>query len=346
MKAVQYREIGARPEVVEIDTPEPKPGEVLLKVTAAGLCHSDVFIMELPEDQYTYGLPLTLGHEGTGVVEAVGEGVDTSLVGQAMAVYGPWGCGICERCAAGQENYCLRAAELGITPPGLGSPGSMAEYMIVDSPRHLVPIGDLDPVQAAPLTDAGLTPYHAIKRSLPKLVGGTTAVVLGVGGLGHVGIQILKALSGAQVVALDVSDDKLTLAREVGADHALMSDESAVEAVRDLTHGRGADLVVDFAGIQPTIDLGQKVLGVGGDFSLVGIGHGTPTAKVGFFQSPYEASFLVPYWGYRQELFEVIHLAQQGRLTVHTETFSVDQAPEAYGKLWDGTLRGRAVVRF
>jgi alcohol dehydrogenase, propanol-preferring len=346
MKAVQYREIGARPEVVEVDTPEPKPGEVLLKVTAAGLCHSDVFVMEQSADEYAYGLPLTLGHEGVGIVEAVGEGVDTSLVGDAVAVYGPWGCGICERCAAGQENYCLRAAELGIMPPGLGSPGSMAEYMIVDSPRHLVPIGDLDPVQAAPLTDAGLTPYHAIKRSLPKLVGGTTAVVLGVGGLGHVGIQILKALSGAQVVALDVNDEKLSLAREVGADHALMSDESAVEAVRDLTHGRGADLVIDFAGIQPTIDLGQKVLGVGGDFSLVGIGHGTPTAKVGFFQSPYEASFLVPYWGYRQELFEVMHLAQQGRLTVHTETFSVDQAPEAYGKLWDGTLRGRAVVQF
>ncbi len=346
MKAVQYREIGARPEVVEIDKPEPKPGEVLLKVTASGLCHSDVFVMEQPADQYAYGLPLTLGHEGVGIVEAVGEGVDESIVGQAMAVYGPWGCGICERCAAGQENYCLRAAELGIAPPGLGSPGSMAEYMIVDSPRHLVPIGDLDPVQAAPLTDAGLTPYHAIKRSLPKLVGGTTAVVLGVGGLGHVGIQIIKALSGAQVVALDVDDEKLALAREVGADHALMSDESAVDAVRDLTHGRGADLVIDFAGIQPTIDLGQKMLGVGGDFSLVGIGHGSPTAKVGFFQSPYEASFLVPYWGYREELFEVIHLAQQGKLTVHTETFSVDKAPEAYGKLWDGTLRGRAVVQF
>ncbi|WP_369824480.1 zinc-binding dehydrogenase [Cellulosimicrobium sp. CUA-896] len=259
------------------------------------------------------------------------------MVGYAVAVYGPWGCGICERCAAGQENYCLRAAELGIAPPGLGAPGSMAEYMIVDSPRHLVPIGDLDPVQAAPLTDAGLTPYHAIKRSLPKLVGGTTAVVLGVGGLGHVGIQIIKALSGAQVVALDVDDEKLALAREVGADHALMSDDSAVDAVRDLTHGRGADLVIDFAGIQPTIDLGQKMLGVGGDFSLVGIGHGTPTAKVGFFQSPYEASFLVPYWGYRQELFEVIHLAQQGKLTVHTETFSVDQAPEATAS--SGTAR-------
>ncbi|WP_435736916.1 NAD(P)-dependent alcohol dehydrogenase [Cellulosimicrobium sp. PMB13] len=346
MKAVQYREIGARPEVVEIETPEPKPGEVLLKVSAAGLCHSDVFVMEQPADEYAYGLPLTLGHEGVGVVEAVGAGVDPGLVGTAAAVYGPWGCGVCQRCAAGQENYCLRAAELGIAPPGLGAPGAMAEYMIVDSPRHLVPIGDLDPVQAAPLTDAGLTPYHAIKRSLPKLTAGTTAVVLGVGGLGHVGVQILKALSGAQVVALDVTEEKLALAREVGADHALMSDASAVEAVKDLTGGRGADLVVDFAGVQPTIDLGQQLLGVGGDFTLVGIGHGSPSAKVGFFQSPYEASFLVPYWGYRQELFEVLELARQGRLTVHTEVFSVDDAPAAYGRLWDGTLRGRAVVRF
>ncbi|MEG3615177.1 NAD(P)-dependent alcohol dehydrogenase [Isoptericola haloaureus] len=345
MKAVQYRAIGSRPEVVEIDRPDPAPGEVLLKVTASGLCHSDVFVMEMPEEAYTYGLPLTLGHEGAGVVEAVGEGVDPDLVGTSVAVYGPWGCGTCYRCAAGEENYCERATELGIAPPGLGSPGSMAEYMIVDSPRHLVPIGDLDPVQAAALTDAGLTPYHAIKPALPRLVPGSTAVVLGVGGLGHLGIQMIKELSGAQVVALDVTEDKLQLARDVGADHAIMSDDDAVQKVSELTGGRGADLVVDFAGAQATIDLGQQMLGVGGRFTLVGIAGGGPAAKVGFFQVPFESEFVVPYWGYRDELFEVLRLARQGRLTVHTEEFAIDDAPAAYDKLWDGTLRGRAVVR-
>ena len=173
MKALQYRTIGAPPEVVEIETPEPGPGQVRLKVTAAGVCHSDEFIMSLPEDSYAYGLPLTLGHEGAGVVDKLGDGVTGIAVGESMAVYGPWGCGYCYPCSKGQENYCENAAELGITPPGLGSPGAMAEYLVVDNARHLVPLGDLDPVRNVSLTDAGLTPYHAIKASLGKLVPGS-----------------------------------------------------------------------------------------------------------------------------------------------------------------------------
>ena len=179
MKALQYRTIGQPPEVVEIDTPEPGPGQVRLKVTAAGVCHSDEYIMGLPENEYIYGLPLTLGHEGAGVVDRVGDGVQYIEEGTSMAVYGPWGCGICYECSSGRENYCRNAAKFGITPPGLGAPGAMAEYLIVDSPRHLLPLGDLDPVQNVSLTDAGLTPYHAIKGSLGKLPSGATAVVIG-----------------------------------------------------------------------------------------------------------------------------------------------------------------------
>ncbi|MFZ2174445.1 MAG: NAD(P)-dependent alcohol dehydrogenase [Rhodococcus sp. (in: high G+C Gram-positive bacteria)] len=344
MKAVQYREIGASPVVVDVPTPEPGPGQVLLKVTASGLCHSDIFVMDLPEEQYIYGLPLTLGHEGVGTVVALGPGATGVEEGQNVAVYGPWGCGTCATCAAGMENYCPRAADLGIAPPGLGNPGSMAEYMIVDSPRHLVPIGDLDPVTTAPLTDAGLTPYHAIKRFLPKLGAGSTAVVIGVGGLGHVAIQILRALSGAQVIGLDVNQAKLDLATAVGADHAFLSDASAVDAVKDLTDGRGAELVIDCAGFQPTIDLAQQMVAVGGGLSIVGIGAGGAYAKVGFFMTPYEAETLVPYWGYRQELFEVIELAKRGVFDIHTETFGIDEAPQAYARLREGTLEGRAVV--
>lgn len=344
MRAVQYREVGGRPEVVEVDDLSPGPGQVLLDVTAAGLCHSDDYVMGLPEDEYSYGLPLTLGHEGAGRVAALGRGVTGVEVGDAVVVYGPWGCGVCVRCAAGQENYCERAAELGIAPPGLGAPGAMAEQMLVDDVRHLVPIGDLDPVTAAPLTDAGLTPYHAIKRSLPKLGAGSTAVVIGVGGLGHVAVQLLSALSGAQVVALDVDDDKLELARRVGADVTLPSSPDAVEPLRDLTRGRGADLVLDFVGVQPTLDLAPRLVRVGGDLTIVGIGHGAPAMKVGFGVTPYEASVLVPYWGYRHELVEVVEMAQRGQITVHTETFTLDEAPAAYERLHGGTLTGRAVV--
>ena len=211
MKALRYVAVGQPPVVVDIPIPTPGPGQVLLKVTAGGVCHSDDYVMNLPEKDYleqNYPLPLTLGHEGAGIVHEIGEGVDSTLkVGDAVAVYGPWGCGRCHNCSMGQENYCTNAAAEGIRPPGLGSQGSMAEYMIVDDARHLVPLGDLDPVQNVSLTDAGLTPYHAIKRSLPKLGAGTFAVVIGTGGLGHVGIQILKALSGATVIALDVNDE-------------------------------------------------------------------------------------------------------------------------------------------
>jgi propanol-preferring alcohol dehydrogenase len=344
MKAIQYTTIGAEPELVEIDKPEPGPGQVLLKVTAAGVCHSDDFIMGLPAEQYIYGLPLTLGHEGAGIVDKVGPGVEGLDVGTSVIVYGPWGCGNCWFCAQGQENYCLRAAELEIRPPGLGAPGAMAEYMIVDSPRHLVPIGDLDPVATVPLTDAGLTPYHAIKRSLPKLKAGSTAVVIGAGGLGHVGIQLLAHLSSARIIALDLSEDKLELARTSGAHDVVVSNADAVDTVRQLTGPAGAQLVVDFVGIQPTINIAMGVAGVGSDVTIVGLGDGASSASVGFFSTPYEASVATTYWGSRSELIELVDLAKQGVFHIAVEEFSLDNGVDAYRKLAANTLRGRAVV--
>lgn len=342
MKAIQYREIGKGPELVEIPTPEPGPGQIRLKVTAAGLCHSDWFVMGLPAEQYTYPLPLTLGHEGAGIVDKLGDGVEGIELGGSYAIYGPWGCGQCHACAQGKENYCTRAAELGIAPPGLGAPGAMAEYVIVDDARHLAPLGDLDPVETVSLTDAGLTPYHAIMSSAAKLRAGATAVVIGTGGLGHVGIQILRAVSPVTVIALDISEEKLALAREVGAHHALMSDESAVEKIRELTGGKGADAVFDFTGIQPTLDIARQVVAVDGDIQIVGIGGGLlPT---GFFSTPFGASVRAPYWGSRSELIEVLDLARSGDVGVHVERFTLDTAVEAYTKLHDGQVRGRAVV--
>lgn len=342
MKALQYREIGAEPEVVEIETPEPGPGQVRLRVTAAGACHSDTFVMSLPEEQYTFGLPLTLGHEGVGVVDKVGEGVTGLALGESVAVYGPQGCGRCYQCAQGKENYCERARELGIAPPGLGAPGSMAEYMLVPDARHLLPIGDLDPVANVALTDAGLTPYHAIKMSLPKLVPGSTAVVIGAGGLGHVAIQMLRALTPAMVIALDVNVDKLKLATEVGAHHVFPSDGESADRVRELTHGKGATAVFDFVAIQPTFDSGHDMISVEGDQVLLGVGAGTLPG--GVLARPYDSAVRSPYWGSRSELFEVFELARSGLVKVETEVFSLDEAPEAYRRLHDGTLRGRAVV--
>ncbi|WP_203137389.1 NAD(P)-dependent alcohol dehydrogenase [Microbacterium sp. JZ31] len=344
MKALQYVEVGAPPQIREVPTPEPGPGQVRLKVTAAGACHSDSFVMGLPEDEYlaSYPLPMTLGHEGVGIVDKLGDGAEGVSVGDAVAVYGPWGCGTCYACAQGKENYCERAAELGIRPPGLGIDGSMAEYMIVDSPRHLVQLDGLDPVDNVALTDAGLTPYHAIKGSLGKLGPGSSAVVIGTGGLGHVAIQVLRALTPATVIALDVAQEKLDLAKEVGAHHAFLSDASAKDEITRALGKPTVTAVFDFVTIQPTIDLATSLLGVESDYVIVGVGAGT--TQVGMLARPYDATIRSPYWGSRGELIEVLQLARAGLVNVETERFSLDEAPEAYHRLHEGTLRGRAVI--
>ncbi|WP_214321153.1 NAD(P)-dependent alcohol dehydrogenase [Nonomuraea sediminis] len=342
MKAVQFRASGRAPEVVDIPRPEPGPGQVLLRVTAAGVCHSDITIMGWPAEQFPFPLPMTLGHEGAGTVAEVGDGVTGVRVGEAVAVYGAWGCGRCPKCAVGKENYCLYAGELGIMSPGLGGPGAMAEYLLVDSDRHLVPLDGLDPVHAVPLTDAGLTPYHAIKGSLPKLVPGSTAVVIGAGGLGHLAVQLLRALSPARVIALDVSEDKLALASEVGAHEAIPSDEQSAQAVRRLTDGRGAEAVFDFVGAQSTVTLAGACAAAEGDVVVVGLGGGS--LGVGFGTLAHEVSVRAPYWGSRSELIEVLDLARAGAISVHTETYPLDQAPLAYERLHEGAVRGRAVI--
>jgi propanol-preferring alcohol dehydrogenase len=298
--------------------------------------------MSLPESQYTFGLPLTLGHEGAGVVAALGDGVEFPAVGDSVAVYGPWGCGRCIRCAEGKENYCLNAQRLNIHPPGLGSPGAMAEYMLVDNARHLVPLGDLDPIQNVSLTDAGLTPYHAIKKSIHKLGAGSTAVVIGTGGLGHVGIQILRAITAARVIALDVNQEKLDLAKEVGAHEAVLSNDEAPAAIRRMTDGQGASAVFDFVGAPPTVKIAAASAAAEAEIQVVGIGGGA--VPVGFGTTAYDVSVRAPYWGSRTELIEVLELARRGQVKVEVETFSLDEAPRAYQLLHDGKIRGRAVV--
>ncbi|MDI6409010.1 NAD(P)-dependent alcohol dehydrogenase [Streptomyces albus] len=342
MKALQYQHIGEASVLTTVEDPEPGPGQVLLKVTAAGACHSDFAVMGMTRDQLRFPLPLTLGHEGVGTVEALGDGARGVAVGDSVAVYGPWGCGVCHNCAQGKENYCLRAAQEGIFPPGLGAPGAMAEYLLVDDPRHLVPLGGLDPVTTAPLTDAGLTPYHAIKLSLPKLVAGSTAVVIGTGGLGHLGIQLLRAMTPARVIALDVAQEKLELARSVGAHEVLLSDTKAADRIRELTDGQGATAVFDFVGVPPTTALAGQSVGIEGDVTLVGIGGGT--LPVGFGILPYETTVRSPYWGSRAELEEVLALARQGVLDIHVERFALDEAPRAYELLHEGKINGRAVM--
>ncbi len=300
---------------------------------------------EFEEGLIPWGPPFTIGHENAGWVHALGEGVNRLDVGQPVAVYGPWGCGHCDRCRVGIETLCENVMEAPIPGGGggLGLDGGMAEYMLVPDARFLVPLPDgLDPVNAAPLTDAGLTPYHAIRRSLPKLTPGTTAVVIGVGGLGHMGVQILKAITATTIIAVDQKEAALQLAREHGADIALLSDDGTAEKIREATGGRGADVVLDFVGADATLAMGAAAARTMGDLSVVGIAGGT--LPVSFFSLPYEVSVQTTYWGTRPELVELLGLAARGAVGSRVTTFTLDEAPAAYAALKAGKVEGRAVV--
>jgi propanol-preferring alcohol dehydrogenase len=342
MKAYRFVEYQAPPRFEDVAVPEPGPGQVLVKVAGAGVCHSDLHVLEWPAAQNPLRPPFTLGHENAGFVEKLGAGVDRLRPGDPVAVYGPWGCGTCRTCRQGIENYCERQAENPAMGGGLGLDGGMAEYMLVPSPRLLVPLGSLDPREAAPLTDAGLTPYHAIKRSLGLLAPGASVAVIGVGGLGNMGVQILRALTAAQIVAVDKDEDKLRLAREVGADRAVRAGDGAFDEIREITRGRGVEVAIDFVGADATIALAAKIARQQGHVTVVGLGGGT--FPFGFFALPYECSLATTYWGSVTELMEVIALAAQGRIKVLSERFPLERAPEAYQRLRSGTIRGRAVI--
>ena len=343
MRALQLRAFGVAAEFREVPEPEPGPGAVLVRVGGAGACHSDLHLMyDFAEGQLPWTPPFTLGHENAGWIEALGPGVEHLEVGAPVAVYGPWGCGVCRRCRSGMENYCERASEIPAAGGGLGRDGGMAPLMLVPHARHVVPLESLSPFAAAPLTDAGLTPYHAIKRSLPILDAGSTTVVIGAGGLGHMAVQILAACCATTVIAVDRSPDALSLVQEVGAHHAVLADDHSSALIDDLTSGRGVDLVLDLVGSNDTLALGATVARPLGHVTLVGIAGGS--LPVSFFSPRYEVSVASTYWGSLPELMEVLALAERGMIHAHAQEFSLDDAPAAYEEMREGRLRGRAVI--
>lgn len=344
MRALQVTKWHSDPELVEVDQPSPGPGQVVVKVGGAGACHSDLHILGELGDLAPWPLPFTLGHENAGWVHEVGAGVTSVHPGDAVAVYGAWGCGTCSRCQVGVDNYCENP--MGAPVPGggcgLGTDGGMAEYLLIPDARHLVPLPPgLTPAEAAPLTDAGLTPYHAIRRSWPKLDPTSTAVVIGIGGLGHMAVQILKATSAARVIAVDTRKEALELALTLGADEAIDGTDAATE-IRRVTGGRGADLVLDCVGADATMAAAAAMARTLGDVTVIGIAGGT--LGFNFFAVPYEVSFQSVYWGSRPELIEVLDLAARGRLRPVTTTYSMDRAAEAYRDLAAGQVTGRAVI--
>jgi propanol-preferring alcohol dehydrogenase len=224
---------------------------------------------------------------------------------------------------------------------GLGGDGGMAEYVVVPS-RSLVPLGDADPVAAAPLSDAGLTPYHAIKNSLPNLAGGGRfALVIGLGGLGQLAVQMLTALTGATVIATDMKPEAMKRAQQDGATTVPGGDDQ-VEAIRAITNGRGVDAAFDFVGVTPTVKAAQASMAQGGRLTVVGIAGGV--TEWSFFTTPYESTITNTYWGTIEDLYEVVDMYRAGQIRPDIERFGMDDALEAYRRLEAGELSGRAVV--
>lgn len=343
MRAVVFKDWQTFPTLEEVERPQPGPGEVLLKVAGAGACHSDVAIYK----EFAEGAPgsippsFTLGHENSGWIEETGPGVTGFTVGDAYLVYGPIGCGHCRMCSRGQDTYCENAATMPYLGVGLGRDGGMAEYLVVPA-RNLVPLGDADPIAAAPLSDAALTPYHAIKNSLPNLAGGGRfALVIGLGGLGQIAVQILTALTGATVIATDTKPDAMERAKAGGA-VIVPGGPDQVEAIRWITGGRGVDAAFDFVGVTPTIKAAQACMAQGGRLTVVGIAGGVTDWS--FFTTPYESTITNTYWGTIEDLHDVVAMYRAGQIRPDVERFSMDDALEAYRRLESGRLAGRAVV--
>ena len=343
MRAFQLVAWQMPPELREVPVPEPGPGQILLKVGGAGACHSDLHLMSMPAPTRPVRMPFTLGHENAGWVEKLGPGATGFAPGDAVIVYGPWGCGNCKNCRMSLENYCenvggtARGGGLG------GYDGGMAPYLLVPSTRFLVPLGSLDPREAAPLTDAALTSYHAVKRSLHLLGAGSTAVVIGAGGLGQMAIQLLRTLSAANtIMVVDTASSKLDIAKRLGADEGLPSGDEAIKRIRDMTRGQGANLVIDMVGTNSTLQMAAQVARTLGHLTIVGLGGGA--LPVNFFSPPHECSVASPYWGSITELMEVVALAQAGEIRMLVEHFPLERASEAYHLLHDGKINGRAVI--
>jgi propanol-preferring alcohol dehydrogenase len=342
MRALQLIGFGKPVEFREVAVPEAGPGEVLVRIGGAGACHSDLHLMrDFEEGMLPWDAPFTIGHENAGWIESFGPGVRDLEVGAPVAVYGPWGCGSCVRCREGRENYCEDADRIAAAGGGLGRDGGMTAFMTVDA-RHIVPLESLEPANAAPLTDAGLTPYHAIKRSLHLLGPGSFTVVIGAGGLGHMAVQILTACTPTTVIAVDRHLEPLALAQHLGATHGVVAGDSSDAEIRELTRGKGADLVLDIVGSDETLALSAAVARTLGHVTLVGIAGGS--LPVSFFSPRYEVSVASTYWGSLPELMEVIALAESGKIRADVQLFALEDAPLAYEAMESGTLHGRAVI--
>jgi NAD+-dependent secondary alcohol dehydrogenase Adh1 len=339
MKAVRLHEYESSPVVEEVADPEVvRPFDVVVRIGGAGLCRTDLHIIEGQWVTKTdVALPYTLGHENAGWLHAVGSAVEHLQVGDAVILHPIMTCGFCRACRAGDDVHCEAQAF-----PGIDTDGGMAEF-IRTSARSVVKLAPgVEPASVAALADAGLTAYHAVKKALPLLHPGSTCVVVGAGGLGHIGIQCLRAMSATRIVVLDRNEEALDLARDWGADETVLADGTHLDRVLELTGGKGAEVVLDFvAEGGAEWESWSMTRRAGSDF-VIGYGGTVRIPAIDVIST--ERNVIGNLVGSYNDLVELMALATDGRVRMHTHSYPLDAVDEAIGDLHAGRLRGRGIL--
>jgi NAD+-dependent secondary alcohol dehydrogenase Adh1 len=339
MKAVRLHGYHQQPQIDDVPEPVAKgPFDVVVRIGGAGVCRTDLHIMEGQWDAaMSPSLPYTIGHENAGWVQEVGSAVTNVAVGDTVILHPTPTCGLCRACRAGNDMHCVNSSF-----PGLDSDGGMAEYLLTSARACVKLDPSTRPQDVAALADAGITAYHAVRKVVPLLYPGTTAVVIGAGGLGHIGIQCLAALTATTIVVVDRNPDALKLAGELGANQTVVADGSQVDAVKDLTGGAGADVVLDFVAEQGAENEGFAMTGAGGSYSVIGYGGELSVPTLDIIST--ERNVIGNIVGTYNELAELMVLAQSGKVTLHTKTYPLDAAVDALADLDAGKVRGRAIL--
>jgi NAD+-dependent secondary alcohol dehydrogenase Adh1 len=339
MKAVRLHAFHSPPVVDEVSEPSiGGPLDVIVKIGGAGVCRTDLHIIDGQWDAAMgTPLPYTLGHENAGWVHAVGSAVTNVSVGDTVILHPTPTCGFCRACRAGDDMHCVAS-----TFPGLSTDGGMAEYLLT-SARACVKLDPrTQPADVAALADAGITAYHAVRKAVPLLYPSTTCVVIGAGGLGHIGVQCLAALTATTIVVVDRNPDALKLAEYLGADHTVVADGTQVQAVADLTGGAGADVVLDFVAEQGAEQDGWAMTRRAGSYFVIGYGGTVHIPTLDIIST--ERNIIGNIVGTYNELAELMALAQAGKVTLHTRTYPLAAAADALADLDAGRVRGRAIL--
>jgi len=344
MRAFRMTQWQQPPEIVEIEVPEPGPGEVRIKVAGNGLCQSDLHMRDLPaamEQFMGWQMPFTLGHEVGGWIDRCGQGVEGLADGQPIALVSTRSCGTCLECEAGFDNAC----GMNQRGRGYGMNGGIADYVLIESTRPIIPLVKLDPKVAGPLTDAGTTSYHGVRRVMDKLLEGRTALVIGAGGLGGFAIQYIKILTKARLIVADIAPDKLARAREMGADEVLDAGrEDLAGEVMKLTEGRGCDAVLDFVGSDATIATSISVLGKLATYAVIGAANGKLELPIMGAIAAKNATIISFIGGTDSDTRAAIDLGDQGLLRNDVEFFDLADSQKAFDRLAAGQMVGRGII--